>query len=97
MSSPFHHKFMMARFGIHCENFAYPYRSMPIPYTGHKRYRYIGFRRINKSKVLKYEIEAYPEFARMKRKQVRDTWDDVWRSNVTNKSWKNQKKKKQWM
>lgn len=60
MSSPFHHKFMMARYGIHYENFIYPYRSMPIPYTG-KRRGYIGFRKINKSKVLKYEIQAYPD------------------------------------
>jgi len=42
---------------------------------------------------------AHPEFVRAKRnhRNIPDSWYDIMRSNATNRSWKNNRVRKQWM
>lgn len=74
------------------------FRIDPVPYT--KKYRRIGscFRHVRTYNELK-SYEASDVRIRGKRSipNLPTTWDDVYNSNMSIRSWKRTKKKKQWM
>ena len=74
------------------------FRIDPVPYT--KKYRRIGscFRHVRTYNELK-SYEASDVRIRGKRSipNLPTAWDDVYNSNMSIRSWKRTKKKKQWM
>ena len=74
------------------------FRIDPVPYT--KKYRRIGscFRHVRTYNELK-SYEASDVRIRGKRsiRNLPTAWDDVYNSNMSIRSWKRTKKKKQWM
>lgn len=74
------------------------FRIDPVPYT--KKYRRIGscFRHVRTHNELK-SYEASDVRIRGKRSipNLPTAWDDVYNSNMSIRSWKRTKKKKQWM
>lgn len=74
------------------------FRIDPIPGTG-KYHPYKGYlRRIRTTQERRMSF-AYPEYTRGKRnfRNLPNSWDDYYRSDINNKSWKHTKKRKQWM
>lgn len=74
------------------------FRVDPVPSTG-KSTRYRNYLRYPKTTQERRYAEAHKGYIRGRRSKCNlpNAWDDIYRSNVSNKSWKNQKKKKQWM
>ena len=74
------------------------FRIDPVPYT--KKYRRIGscFRHVRTYNELK-SYEASDVRIRGKRSicNLPTAWDDIYNSNMSIRSWKRTKKKKQWM
>ena len=74
------------------------FRIDPVPYT--KKYRHIGscFRHVRTYNELK-SYEASDVRIRGKRSipNLPTAWDNVYNSNMSIRSWKRTKKKKQWM
>ena len=74
------------------------FRIDPVPYT--KKYKRIGscFRHVRTYNELK-SYEASDVRIRGKRsiRNLPTAWDDVYNSNMSIRSWKRTKKKKQWM
>lgn len=75
----------------------YKYRQGSVPGI-HKHGHCAEFRR-PKITQEKRQYFAHKEFVRAKRNcnNLVSNWDDICRSNILSKTWKNTKKKKQWM
>ena len=86
------------RFFIHRPTILCRFRIDPVPYT--KKYKRIGscFRHVRTYNELK-SYEASDIRIRGKRSipNLPTAWDDVYNSNMSIRSWKRTKKKKQWM
>lgn len=77
----------------------YPgFRKGPIPHTGRNYYGFYNwYRGVKTTQELKWNC-AHKNYTRGKRRNIRNAWDDVPRSDRRIKqSWKKQKKCKQWM
>ena len=73
------------------------YRFDPVPYTG-KMTRYRNYWRYMKTTQEKRWNLADPEYIRGKRNNLPSAWDDYYRGDINNKSWKHNKKiRRQWM
>lgn len=74
------------------------FRNGPVPRTGKARNRYSELLRRPKTTQEIRDNSYDREFARGRRgkKYLPNHWDDILRSNYNNKSWKNQKNKRQW-
>ena len=76
------------------------FRIDPIPSSGRKRYRFKNFyRRMRTFQERKWSF-SYPEYVRKRRnaRNLPNNWEDIPRADIYyNKSWKKQKKKRQWM
>jgi len=74
------------------------YRQSPVPGSG-RSWRYGHHFRHPKTTQERRQSLAYPEYHRGRRNNhnLPTTWDDYSRGNWNNKSWKAQKKRKQWM
>lgn len=72
------------------------YRIDPVPYIHKKRFG--NFLRNPKTfqETRENDKKEYEKYVRGKRKRLPTVYDEFWRSNGRNKSWKNQKIKKQW-
>ena len=83
---------------IHSHTVLCRFRIDPVPYT--KKYRRIGscFRHVRTYNELK-SYEASDVRIRGKRsiRNLPTAWDDIYNSNMSIRSWKRTKKKKQWM
>ena len=75
----------------------YKYRQGSVPGI-HKHGHCVGFRH-PKTTQEKRQYFAYKDFVRAKRKfnNLVTSWDDIYRSDILTRTWKNTKKKKQWM
>lgn len=75
----------------------YKYRQGPVPGI-HKHGHYIGFRHPKTTQERKQHF-TNKKFVRAKRNanNLVDAWDDIFRSDTLSRTWKNTKKKKQWM
>lgn len=86
------------KFSITYNRYNYDFRYDPVPYTG-KRGGGNLFRHPHTTHERRYG-HAHGKYVRPKRRPhyLPNSWDDIYRSGAYhNKSWKNQKKRKQWM
>jgi hypothetical protein len=79
-------------------NKTYKYRCDPVPNTGKRNY-YYGYRKPQTANEKRQYFKVdytQSKLIRVKRsyKHLVSTYDDIFRSNIKNKSWKNNKKKK---
>ena len=75
----------------------YPgFRNGPVPHTGKKRSYLHYYRMIRTTQEKRYNY-AHKDFVRGKRRQLPSAWDDLPREYRRRESWKNSKKRKQWM
>lgn len=86
-------RFWLGRNNIKCR-----FRIDPIPGTGKFRSWGIYIRSMRTTQERRLSL-AYPEYTRAKRniRNLPDSWDDFWRADQYDRSWKQIKKKKQWM
>jgi len=78
----------------------FEFRKDPVPFTGKKQWYFRCYYKRPKTTNEMRANYAHIEFVRGKRNPINlpSAWDDVVRGDVrNNKSWKNQKKRKQWM
>jgi hypothetical protein len=74
------------------------FRNGPVPYTG-KGSGYNYHRNIRTTNERRQSLSCDREYVRSKRnhKNIPNTWDDIPRKDIHSRSWKNNKKRKQWM
>ena len=76
------------------------FRCGPVPGTGKRTWSFYNYYRAPKTKnemIANSDVE-YQEYVRPRRKLIPSAWEDIPRSDRDNKrSWKKQKKRKQWM
>jgi hypothetical protein len=74
------------------------FRNGPVPGVSNKYHFYNYYRRIKTTQERRINC-AHHKYTRGKRRNLPSAWDDIARSDFTNghSSWKNQKKRKQWM
>lgn len=88
----------ITKFRITYNKYHYSFRYGPVPYTG-KRGGGNSFRRPHTTQERRYG-HAHGKYVRPNRRPhaLPNEWDDIYRSGIYHtKSWKNQKKRKQWM
>ena len=71
------------------------FRNGPVPTTGKRRY--VSCFNSPRTMQCIRDSKLYPEYTRGKRKYLPTDWDDIYRSDLRCKSWKNRKVKRQWM
>ena len=74
------------------------FRIDPIPRSG-KWHRYKTYLRNMRTTQERRMSFSHPRYTRAKRnkRNLPDSYDDYYRSDISNKSWKHIKKRKQWM
>ena len=66
----------------------FEYRHDPVPYTG-GGYNYNYFRRMRTTQELRYLCdEDHYKYSRKRRKNLPNSWDDLYRKDYDDKSWK---------
>ena len=71
------------------------FRNGPVPTTG--KWGYMHCYSSPKTMQCIRDSKLYPEYTRGKRKYLPTAWDDVHRSDLRCRSWKNRKVRRQWM
>lgn len=80
-------------YGITCR-----YRVDPVPYASASLYNFHGLRHPKTTQERKLLCDAdVSACTRGKRKHLPSAYDDLWRSDISDKSWKRQKIKRQYM
>ena len=76
----------------------YRYRVDPVPYTSASLYHFHGLRHPKTTQEKKLLCDAdISTYTRGKKKHLPSAYDDLWRSDISDKSWKRQKIKRQYM